>query len=112
MGITYIPGTVTGPNGQRTLDFLVDSGATYTLLPFDIGVAQKVIQIDPLPPRYAPGGSPPFQGGEKLVDLEQVCPPCKRGTAAPEGASPIGRSINRRRQGVIYATLLRKVQWS
>jgi predicted aspartyl protease len=36
MGITYIPGTVTGPTGKRTLDFLVDSGATYTLLPTDV----------------------------------------------------------------------------
>jgi predicted aspartyl protease len=36
MGITYISGTVTGPKGERTLDFLVDSGATYTLLPFDV----------------------------------------------------------------------------
>jgi predicted aspartyl protease len=36
MGITYIPGTVTGPKGQQTLDFLIDSGATYTLLPFDV----------------------------------------------------------------------------
>ena len=36
MGITYIPGTVTGPKGQRTLEFLVDSGATYTLLPVDV----------------------------------------------------------------------------
>ena len=45
MGITYIMGTVTGPKGQRTLDFLVDSGATYTLLPLDvwpaIGLAPK-----------------------------------------------------------------------
>jgi predicted aspartyl protease len=45
MGITYISGTVTGPKGQRSLDFLVDSGATYTLLPFEvwqaIGLAPK-----------------------------------------------------------------------
>ncbi len=45
MGITYIRGTVSGPKGQRTLDFLVDSGATYTLLPLDvwqaIGLAPK-----------------------------------------------------------------------
>ena len=34
MGITYIKGDVTGPKGKRaTLRFLVDSGATYTLLP-------------------------------------------------------------------------------
>lgn len=44
MGITYICGTVTGPKGQRTLDFLVDSGATYTLLPFEVWQA---IGLDP-----------------------------------------------------------------
>jgi predicted aspartyl protease len=36
MGITCISGTATGPRGQRTLEFLVDSGATYTLLPIDV----------------------------------------------------------------------------
>ena len=35
MGITYIEGVVTGPTGkQATVRFLVDSGATYTLLPY------------------------------------------------------------------------------
>ena len=34
MGITYVEGVVTGPAGkQATVRFLVDSGATYTLLP-------------------------------------------------------------------------------
>ena len=34
MGVTFIDGTVTGPTGKRaTVNFLVDSGATYTLLP-------------------------------------------------------------------------------
>jgi len=34
MGITYISAMVTGPTGKRvTLRFLVDSGASYTLLP-------------------------------------------------------------------------------
>jgi predicted aspartyl protease len=34
MGVTYIEGTVTGPAGKKaTVNFLVDSGATYTLLP-------------------------------------------------------------------------------
>ena len=33
MGITYIEGVATGPTGnQATVNFLVDSGATYTLL--------------------------------------------------------------------------------
>lgn len=34
MGVTYIEGIVTGPNARKaTVQFLVDSGATYTLLP-------------------------------------------------------------------------------
>ena len=34
MGITYIEGTVRGPTGtEATVRFLVDSGATYSLLP-------------------------------------------------------------------------------
>ncbi len=37
MGVTYIEGVVTGPAGdQATVRFLVDSGATYTLLPYNI----------------------------------------------------------------------------
>src|SRR5438309_9143935 len=37
MGITYIEGTVSGPTGkQTTTEFLVDSGAKYTLLPLKI----------------------------------------------------------------------------
>ena len=35
MAITYVEGTVSGPTGkQTTVEFLVDSGAKYTLLPF------------------------------------------------------------------------------
>jgi clan AA aspartic protease len=34
MGIVFVQGTVTGPTGkQAKLKFLVDSGATYTLVP-------------------------------------------------------------------------------
>jgi predicted aspartyl protease len=36
MGLTYIDGVVTGPTGvNRTVTFLVDSGAKYSLLPLD-----------------------------------------------------------------------------
>jgi aspartyl protease family protein len=35
MGLTYLEGTVTGPNGKRAIvRFFVDSGAKYSLLPF------------------------------------------------------------------------------
>lgn len=37
MGVTYVRGTVTGPNGaEADAQFLVDSGATYTVLPAEI----------------------------------------------------------------------------
>ena len=43
MGITYIEGTVAGPHGMRTVDFLVDSGAQYTLLPDGIWQALGIV---------------------------------------------------------------------
>lgn len=47
MGITYVEGLVTGPTGkQATVRFLVDSGATYTLLP-----TEESRQIELLPKR-------------------------------------------------------------
>jgi len=37
MGVTYVNGTLTGSSGkQATVEFLVDSGATYTLVPYDV----------------------------------------------------------------------------
>lgn len=37
VGLTYIRGTVTSPNGETaTLEFLIDSGANYTLLPQEV----------------------------------------------------------------------------
>jgi clan AA aspartic protease len=45
MGMTYIEGTVTGPTGkQATVEFLVDSGAKYTLLPLK---SWKAIRLKP-----------------------------------------------------------------
>jgi clan AA aspartic protease len=46
VGITYIEGEARGPSGKsETVRFLVDSGATYSLLPMDvwqsIGLAPK-----------------------------------------------------------------------
>ncbi len=46
MGLSYIDGTVTGPSGvQRQVRFLVDSGATYTLLPLE---AWQAIGLKPV----------------------------------------------------------------
>ena len=45
MGLIYVEGTVTGPTGKEAkLKFLVDSGATYTLVPYD---AWRAIGLEP-----------------------------------------------------------------
>jgi len=45
MGVVRIEGTLRGPTGkQATVSFLVDSGATYTLLPHDVWQA---IELSP-----------------------------------------------------------------
>jgi predicted aspartyl protease len=45
MGVTYIEGTVTGPTGKQSrAEFLVDSGAKYTLLP---EASWKAIELSP-----------------------------------------------------------------
>ncbi len=45
MGVVYIEGAVTGPTGKQvTVRFLVDSGATYTLLPHDVW---RTIELSP-----------------------------------------------------------------
>lgn len=37
MGITYINGEVTGPSGKKlAVEFMVDSGAQYTVLPHEV----------------------------------------------------------------------------
>jgi clan AA aspartic protease len=47
MGLTKIEGTVTGPNGkQASVAFLIDSGATYTLLPWDVWRAIELTPTD------------------------------------------------------------------
>ena len=45
MGITYIDGTARGPTGkEQTVSLLVDSGATYTLLPTEVW---ESIELEP-----------------------------------------------------------------
>jgi predicted aspartyl protease len=45
MGITHIEGVVTGASGkQATVRFLVDTGATYTLLPAE---ESKLLELSP-----------------------------------------------------------------
>ncbi|MGH2709612.1 MAG: retroviral-like aspartic protease family protein [Actinomycetota bacterium] len=39
MGTMYVTGSVRGPKGEETVEFLVDSGAMYSLLPHAIWTA-------------------------------------------------------------------------
>jgi len=44
MGITYADGELTGPTGKQAhVRFLVDSGATYTLVPHDVWKALDLV---------------------------------------------------------------------
>lgn len=36
VGLTYIDGVVSGPSAKRTVTFLIDTGAQYSLLPHEI----------------------------------------------------------------------------
>jgi predicted aspartyl protease len=45
MGITYVEGTVRGPQGEARARLLVDSGATYSLLP---DAVWRAIGIEPI----------------------------------------------------------------
>lgn len=73
MGVTFVSGEVSGPSGKTArLDFLVDSGATYTLLPEqawkDLGItARRTLQF-----RLADGTFMERDIGECRIDLEEL----------------------------------------
>lgn len=56
MGLVFVEGTVTGPTGkQATLKFLVDSGATYTLVPRKVWRAIGLKPVDSIKLSLADG---------------------------------------------------------
>jgi len=56
MGVVFVEGTVTGPTGkQASLKFLVDSGATYTLLPKKIWRSIGLKPVDSITVSLADG---------------------------------------------------------
>ena len=72
MGITYIAAKVSGPSGEAAVDFLVDSGAQYTLLPEgiwrQIGLTAKRTQRF----RLADGTHMERQIGNGVVSLVEL----------------------------------------
>ena len=72
MGLTFVEGVVRGPkNGPRTVEFLVDSGATYTVLPFSDWQALGLTPVRTLRFRLADGTSVERDVSECHITLPQ-----------------------------------------
>jgi clan AA aspartic protease len=71
MGITYIEGTVVGPKGSALLRFLVDSGASYTLLPESTWKAIGITSQRSMDFSIADGTLVERQVSECLIELPQ-----------------------------------------
>ena len=72
MGIMYVEGVLTGPTGkQATIRFLVDSGATYTLVPHDVWKALDLVAKRPVTFSLADGTPIPRPVSECHLALPQ-----------------------------------------
>jgi predicted aspartyl protease len=78
MGITYIEGTVSGPAGTRTLTFLVDSGAMYSLLPHEVWQAIGIVPKRSVTLSLADG-----------THIERSVSECHIGLSVGEGHTPV-----------------------
>lgn len=72
MGITYIDGIVSGPSGKQiSVQFLVDSGAVYTLLPEKVWEALELTPKRTMVFRLADGTPVERQISECHISLPQ-----------------------------------------
>jgi clan AA aspartic protease len=72
MGTIFVEGTVTGPKKKSAkLEFLVDSGATYTLLPLRVWRAIGLKPTDSIRLRLADGTPVERKVSECLISLPQ-----------------------------------------
>ena len=72
VGLVFIEGTVTGPTGkQASAQFLVDSGATYTVLPHDVWQAIELSPKRSVRCTLADGTTIERQVSESLITLPQ-----------------------------------------
>jgi clan AA aspartic protease len=78
MGLTFIEGVVDGPAGQRSVKFLVDSGATYSLLPHDVCEALGLQPKRTLRFTLADG-----------TEIERQVSECRVTIAGQEGYTPV-----------------------
>ena len=72
MGVVFVEGTVTGPTRkQATLKFLVDSGASYTLLPKKVWRAIGLKPMDSIKCSFADGTTVERKVSECRITLPQ-----------------------------------------
>lgn len=72
MGLTYIEGTVIGPTGKHAeLKFLVDSGAMYTLVPYNVWREIELVPADSVTCTLADGTEVERKVSECRITLPQ-----------------------------------------
>lgn len=72
MGITYVEGRVAGPTGKEEMvRFLVDSGATYSLLPFSVWKSIELVPKRKMVFTLADGTTVERQVSECYISLPQ-----------------------------------------
>jgi predicted aspartyl protease len=79
VGITYVDAVVTGPTGRsRSLQLLVDSGATYSVLPRDVWAELEITPKRSVTFRLADG-----------TPIERNVGECHFALAGADGTSPV-----------------------
>ena len=83
VGLTYLDAVVTGPRGQRSVTFLIDTGARYSLLPHDVWTALGLEPVRTRAFHLADGTRIERQISECVIELPPV------GDETPRGHSPV-----------------------
>jgi predicted aspartyl protease len=90
MGLFRVVALLTGPSGQTaTPDLLVDTGATFTVLPRKLAMALRLVTIREQPVRIAGGRREVWPLAEVRIELagRTVTTPC---LIAPDGHALLG----------------------
>jgi clan AA aspartic protease len=80
VGLTYIDGLVSGPSGQRSVTFLIDTGAQYSLLPHDVWTALGLVPMRTRAFHLADGTRIERKVSECLIELPRIEDETPRGT--------------------------------
>ena len=79
VGLTYIDGIVSGPGGQHSVTFLVDSGAQYSLLPYDVWTSLGLTALRTHAFHLADGTRIERSVSECVIELPRIADETPRG---------------------------------